>query len=1000
MGYSITTGTKVFKREKYEVLNFESFEELVNNLQGSRAKLLANQSTKFNSEWISSEICNINTNFKQENFSHNGGTIILDFDGTLSLKNALELLKGYNYYIYNSTNNGNEGAEKFRIILPLNRALGDANEIKNFYQSMNQFFDGTADAVALTSCWLMYKPQHWQSTTKGVKANHSVIEINEYRFDAKNINIDEIFTKFPIVVITYGESKTEDFDKIDSIKQSYFISKVKNDFLALASNRYKGFYNLGLQLKSFGLRNADIASHLEDVKFNRKKNTSITDTMKSIEAKSVSINPCVFKDEYYRELVLDRKMDTFRESPNHITLKAEEKLSSVTEMMTSDAFSEDGVNLLDSPTNSGKTYYVINEYKKYIDSDEMVILFVPYLTLLNELKSTYETYAISGNDEFDIDEAKKSKVVVATYNKLYTLLNSDLNFNNCHIFIDEAHNLYSSYSYRFEILMDMYNKLINHGMYKKLILMSGTFDKGYFKKGFINKHITIRRESAQVKKECTVIETTSSVVGSAVNKVIEFFNEDKSRLQIIYMNNKNVSKDISDLLKNNDIHTLLLNSDTKDDDIIKRIYETNNIPSDINVLIMTKIGEEGISFYNQIFAIHTIGKVDGSTAEQLGNRPRKHPTSLFIHTKKKEATDKQEYVFNEGYVSLEEKYNTTVKEIQKAVKGNELTYKQKKYEYCRRFVHWDEYTKEVTLSNLAIVSDLYEMDKINELNYYNYYFKEKMEYYGWNITFIKDIPEDALRVEFTKKSNQEKLDIINTLIHYFKRFINSTKIQSPTEDDFVKFMTKMNVDTYDKSLIMNVFNDYGFLSTVYDDKYIFEALSENNRTNKSFKRLFDLKLQENDKPRMTNWLYKNVVIGKEYNKEMLIKLAQEYLSEETKYSPKKSKPISAQKMNQILADAFIIEKLNKKINKKSEQVTLVKSKISYRPKVEVDIGTTIDDLNEYSRYIDMLSLQENPTEHTSEEEFNDILNEEINLKYLISDIHPNVTTICKLEKWL
>ena len=105
MGYSITTGTKVFKREKYEVLKFKNFEELVNNLQDSRAKLLANQSTKFNSEWISSEICNMNTSFKQENFSHNGGTIILDFDGTLSLKNALELLKGYNYYIYNSTNN-------------------------------------------------------------------------------------------------------------------------------------------------------------------------------------------------------------------------------------------------------------------------------------------------------------------------------------------------------------------------------------------------------------------------------------------------------------------------------------------------------------------------------------------------------------------------------------------------------------------------------------------------------------------------------------------------------------------------------------------------------------------------------------------------------------------------------------------------------------------------------------------------------------------------------
>ena len=159
MGYIITIGINRFKRESYEQKEFKTFKNLVQFLREVRQDILANEINKVNGSWISSETCKENSEFIQDNFKQNGRIIILDFDSELTLKDCKTILKenNFSYYIYNSTNNGNKGKEKFRLILPLDKALKDKEEVRTFYRAINKLFEEKADRSRLTFCIFMNK---------------------------------------------------------------------------------------------------------------------------------------------------------------------------------------------------------------------------------------------------------------------------------------------------------------------------------------------------------------------------------------------------------------------------------------------------------------------------------------------------------------------------------------------------------------------------------------------------------------------------------------------------------------------------------------------------------------------------------------------------------------------------------------------------------------------------------------------------------------------------
>lgn len=1003
--YLISEGTTFYNRENYKVLSFSTFQELVEYYQNNRSEVLANDASKKASSWISSEICSEGKRFNQSNFSKNGGLAIIDFDNTIPLLQVKEKIVEYNYYIFNTTKNGKNNQERFRLILPLDKKLKSKEEVKSLYLSLDIMFGETADKSKLAPCIPMAKPQHWQSTIQGIEANNNVKVINETCFAKDNICVDNILKDYPYEESTYKDRDTKDKDKICSIKQNIAIQEAKKNFLILSRGRHNAFYNLAVKLHSYGLEYNEVAQHLEEVKFNRKNpNKPISETIKGIEKNPSSVNPSVFKDIYHREYIIDKKVEQFLQVKNPIILNEDNKISDLKDFQTSEIFTDNGVNLLDSPTNSGKTFYVINEYKNYIADDEYIVVFVPYITLANEIKQSYLAYTLQGDDEFDIDRVKEKKVVVATYNKLYQLLknqNGEFNFNKCHIFIDEAHNLYASHSYRHDILNRLHEMLIVGQLYKKLILMSGTFNTSYFKDSFIKNKVSVKREKTEIVKECFVIETTQSIANSAVSKTLLFHEEDKNRLQIFYYNDKKKAKEVGKKLEDNGLKVLHLNSDTKNNEELQEIYRTNLIPTDINVLLMTKIGEEGLSFNNKIYAIHTVENIDSTVAEQLGNRGRKYSTKLYIHVKKNENAS---FVLNKTYTDIYNHYMLLFKEIALDINSNELKYIDKKNESFNEYITWDEDTKKVSFAELKVSSDLYDIDRKNEFNHYNYYFRKKLEYYGWTIEFVEGISENDAKKAFTKQDKSTKADSIKTIIKKYKQYV-SMKQGRLSEEGFVEYLSLSDdeaVKSLSQTLLMNVVHDYDFLSQHYSDEFIFKAIEDNTRQHKTFGRLYEALQRDIERniastvavPSKIEWLYNNVTIGTKYNTDALELLIKRF-NDRTDYFDKIS---SVSAMQKLLQSCFIVDIKKKQVNKVRQPITIIKGKLTVPPMKSKNY--TQEDLINTQMHLEHLSHEEDPQSYIDTEDYEELLSNELEMAYNLSQNRPNVLPINKLNKWL
>lgn len=932
-------------KDKYQNFDFDTFEELVTHLQNNRANKLANAFGESNSSKISSEVCN--NKFIQDNFEYNGRIVILDFNKSLTLNEAKEILalNNFNYYIYNSHSNGENNTESFRIILPLNRQLKDKYEIKSFLKSLNKIFNETANTKSLTSCSLVQKPQHWKSTTKGKEFNNNVIDINETKFDALDVNVEKVFTEYPSEVIKYNDYINIEFEKIDTNKQVKFVQDAKELYLSSnQENKYEELNILAKKLKSYGLNNNEIYLILDDV-FNEKNNHQYIDTIIKSLGNEVQLNPSVFRDEYYQKFVIDKLISKYNQNnAKCINVSVNNKIADLNEFKDQNIFIESGINVFNSPTNSGKTYYVINEYIKYIPKDEYIILLVPYLTLLREIAVNENVYSLSEDKEFDINMAREKRVIVATYNKLYTIINAQNDFfslNQSHIFIDEAHNLYTSHDYRYDILNNMYNVFMLNEAYKKLILMSGTFNKAYFPDDFIKNEIYVKRVDNTVKKTCILVENKSNQLQSAVDKIVEIYDEDNSRQQILYINDKHKSKNIkNDLSKQKNLKILELNASTSKNPEIQEIYKTNKIPNDINLLIMTKIGEEGISFNNEIYAIHTVGEVDSTVAEQLGNRPRKNPAILYVHYLEKKNNT---YAINTSYKSLEVQYDKKMKLIHQDKKAELLKLEHYEKEKFKEFTIFDEYTNKIVFAPLIISSDLYEDDKKNEFGFYNYYFKKKMEHFGWEVIESNNNSETQVKLKCSENSRNELLNKIKILINYFKEFrVRKADSKEILElEDFVIFVKEKSLD-YDKLISEAVFNDYGYLSRYITDDEIIKAIADDRAKDKTYKRLFAIidnyKKDSNSlEYRMAQFITNKIKVGDILTNDSLNSLIPEYVEELNKYVPKrKEEKISIEKFNNILKNYFSIETKNKKTDGKVCQVTIIKKQHSIK-EIEIDL---------------------------------------------------------------
>ena len=722
--------------------------------------------------------------------------------------------------------------------------------------------------------------------------------------------------------------------------------------------RHSSFYKLAVRLKSLGFTDNAINEKLQELNY-KTTNNNIESIMNSLSKKTYKINPSVFQDEYYHSYLLNNQEQSLSKNTIKIEITENEKISNLTEFKKKDLFFSEGINLLCSPTNSGKSYYVLNEYINYIDGNDYIVLLVPYVTLLMDFSSD-DVYTIYGNEKFDKKIAKEKRIVVSTYDKFVNGFHYSIDLAKTHIFIDEAHNLYTSFNYRHETLNKLYDILINHQPYKKLILMSGTFELNYFKNNFISNKIEVNR-NIEKTKNCKVLYTYNNLADCVCANVIKNYNDSNNSTQIIYVNDKSRGEKISKALNEKNITTALLNTDTKKSKNSQEIFRDNKIPEDVSVLIMTKIGEEGLSFTNHIHSIHCIGKIDSSSAEQLGNRARKNTPEMFIYTR--ENKDK-EFVLSKDFSDINYLYETKTKFIDVDIKRNILHYEHRMLESFNDFIIWDDYSKQAEYIPLIVSASLYSINRINEFNFYETYFKQKMKRYAWSVEFINydvsDIPaitssQDGKVVDYKKIIQEFKLNIAFSL----KNIINHKKVE-----DFL--------------------HHYLNLSMYYSDKEILQAIEISNRNfNKIEELLILIDIEKNGMDRIQKWIYNNIKVGDEYNKENSEKKLNELISQLQKYDPREEK-ISKHKFNKVLGTYFIIEKQNRKIKGKSQQVIKVLERKSIPIKKEIDKNHLQEEIFNTELYIDTLAQEDDQEEQISLNDYNELLDTHLDNKYRLN----------------
>lgn len=294
---------------------------------------------------------------------------------------------------------------------------------------------------------------------------------------------------------------------------------------------------------------------------------------------------------------------------NYYTLKKREKLTGIW-----DKFNLTGIVLLDSPTNSGKTW----AYSKAATGKRIMV--APNRSIIEQTVSNHPEIARwYGDDQFP----HEAEAVVATFDKLKhissLIWSGAIDPSEYHLFIDEVHVLYSNYSFRKSAMNAVFN---NIKRFKNVTIMSGTFHKEFFD---IKIDRTIKVEWEKKKKRIVDVISTNSPQDWVLDNVS---SGDKT---IIWFDDKKRGQILCDKLEEQGTSCQLYNADNQEHTDSQELLRFEQISSDVDVLIMTSIGIQGININNQnidnIICYQMKSSVD---IVQLHNRARKCSPKLTV----------------------------------------------------------------------------------------------------------------------------------------------------------------------------------------------------------------------------------------------------------------------------------------------------------------------------------------------------------------------------------
>jgi len=310
--------------------------------------------------------------------------------------------------------------------------------------------------------------------------------------------------------------------------------------------------------------------------------------------------------EEYNDDVFLRNMDV-SDIPDPSILVIDKYLSEIRDSIdVSQSF------ILESPPGTGKSHFVTKEMK-----GKRVIL-LPTLILVLDLQKhiPVEVSLQIVTGDVPVDDIQNSTVILSTYEGLSKVIESNVPKSEYTLIMDEAHNLFTSAAHNFRFAtMQMIESRFHR--FKNVILLSGSwipFDFTFLPL----KHIKILlRESKRVVLE---VVTTPNPLNSLAEECLAEQGE-----QILLVNNRKENVELENLIrsKRQDAKVSVVNSDTKEDDSVKRITNGNELLEG-EIVVGTQMIVEGISLNNPgIKAVRFYHNQLPEMIAQLSRRPRK-----------------------------------------------------------------------------------------------------------------------------------------------------------------------------------------------------------------------------------------------------------------------------------------------------------------------------------------------------------------------------------------
>lgn len=377
-----------------------------------------------------------------------------------------------------------------------------------------------------------------------------------------------------------------------------------------------------------------------------------------------------------------------------------------TALMEDIDFSKPFKIMVDAPTGSGKTHYIINYLK---DNNIPFVFLVDTLLLMNQISKTYgiDSYSAANRQNYN------KSMLVTVYNHIESL------YKNRVVIIDEAHSMVADYGYKKSVID---NLLLFGTESKQVILMSGTplisNDEFY-------NNINIIKCTPIVPKEYKINMLLTKDSEDKYNSIVTLAQDMKSRglIPVIsLLDTKDKLNTVYDLLLNNGFDNIgLINSVVKDGEMDLDSTHYNELINDsilnADVIITTYV--QGYNINNEncgLIIFPSSNKHSYIAIAQLVARFRRINNLeiylLMTFNPDNDITDwyKASFDFNRlQQVTYETLYSEVVDFITKT-KANYHTNRA-----IRHFINLDSQLSHLVDVNLEVDSQMLALNVINKL---------------------------------------------------------------------------------------------------------------------------------------------------------------------------------------------------------------------------------------------------------------------------------------------